>query len=92
MTSVDPKIVNAWKNSKMRAISASLKNFKGCNVKYAYDQKTKVYSVSAVLDGKAYIITTKIGPNSVEMMLLDKQGNFVEHMAHVGSQLTFRKA
>lgn len=90
MSKIDPKIVQGWKNSKLRSISSSLKNFKDCSVKYAYDKQTKIYSVSAIFQGKPYIVTTRIGPNGVEMMLTDKAGNLIEHMAHIGNSVSFK--
>jgi hypothetical protein len=83
------KLAKDWESSKIRAIASTLKSFKGASVQYAYDKKQQIYSVSANLDGKPYILSLRIGPESMEMMLTDRQGNIVEHVAQTGSDIKF---
>ena len=86
------ELLDALDNSKIKEISASLKNFKGCSVKYAYDKENQVYSVRVDLQGRPYILTTKVGPKIVEMILTDLKGNLVEHAYQNGKDVVFKKA
>jgi len=91
MPRVNPELVKEWNNSKIKLICGSIKNFKGAFAKYAYDKKTKIYSTTTDFQGKKYIITTRIGPDIIEMMLTDKDGKLVEHAGFVKSELFFKK-
>lgn len=87
----NPKLAKDWEASRIRAIASSLKSFKGAGVQYAYDKKQQIYSVSANLNGKPYILSLRIGPDSMEMMLTDKEGNIIEHVAQMESDIKFIK-
>lgn len=85
----DPELAKKWKGSKIRAIASSLKNFKGCAVQYAYNADNKIYSVKVNFQGKSHVLTIKVGPNGLDMMLTDPKGNIVEHAYQSGSQVGF---
>lgn len=88
----DSKLVSEWDKSKIKEISSSLKNFKGCSVKYAYNKDDQVYSVKVDLKGRPYVLTTKVSPNGVEMILTDLEGNVVEHAYQNGKNVGFKKS
>jgi len=52
--------------------------FKNCKVQYAYNQRQKIYSVSAMLDGRPRIITMRVGENFTDVSLADQKGNLLE--------------
>jgi hypothetical protein len=87
----DPELAQEWKNSRIREISSSLKNFKGSSVQYAYDKQDQLYSVKVDLRGKPYILTLKVGPTSMDMMLTDVDGKVLEHASQSGSLVRFKK-
>lgn len=89
--SKDSKVLDEWKNSRIKEISSSVKNFKGCSVKYAFNKEDQVYSVKVDLKGKPYVLTTKVGPKSVEMVLTDLSGNVIEHAYQNGKDIGFKK-
>ncbi len=85
----DKELAKRWKNSKIREISLSLKNFKGSTVQYAFDKDSRVYSVKVTFKGQPYILTMKAGQNSLDMLLTDLKGSIVEHVYQDGSKAGF---
>ncbi|MDD5171456.1 MAG: hypothetical protein PHF60_00275 [Candidatus ainarchaeum sp.] len=49
--------------------------FKDCKVQYAYNQRQKIYSISAMLEGRPRIITIRVGDNFTELSLADQKNN-----------------
>ncbi len=80
-----------WRNSKIRQIATNKKNFKGCAVQYAYNEDDRIYSVKVNLKGQPYVLTVKVGKDSLEMMLTDSKGTLLEHAYQNGSQLGFKE-
>ena len=67
----------------------SLKDFKNCDVQYAYDKDTTIYSVKVVFKGKPMVLTIRVGKGLMDMTLTNKDGHIVEHIEQNGRAVTF---
>ncbi|NYZ73950.1 hypothetical protein H0O00_02300 [Candidatus Micrarchaeota archaeon] len=66
--------------------------FKDCKTQYAYNQRQKIYSVSAMLEARPRIITVRLGDNFTELSLADQKGNLLEVLRQDdGKGVTFSK-
>ncbi len=52
--------------------------FKNCEVQYAYNQRQRIYTIKATLDGRPRIITMRVGDDFSEISLADLEGNILE--------------
>ncbi len=68
----------------------SLSDFKNCDVRYAYDKESKVYSVKVNFKGKPLILTLRVGKDLMDMTLTDSDGNEVEYLGQMKKQLAYR--
>ncbi|MEK6981326.1 MAG: hypothetical protein AABX38_00210 [Candidatus Micrarchaeota archaeon] len=67
----------------------SIKDFKNCDIHYAYNQDTKVYSISVMFKGKPAILTMRTGKEITDMTLTDKEGNIIEYLGQSKGKATF---
>ncbi len=66
--------------------------FKDCKVQYAYNQRQKIYSISAMLDNRPRIITERVGDNFMDISLADQKGNLLEVLRQEDTKgITFSK-
>lgn len=70
----------------------ALKDFKNCDVKYAYDKNNKVYSVKVMFKGKPMILTMRVGQDIMDMTLTDMDGNEIEYIGQNKKQLAYRRS
>ncbi len=52
--------------------------FENCTVQFAYNQRQRIYSIQATLDGRPRIITMRVGDQFSEVSLADASGNILE--------------
>ena len=65
--------------------------FKNCKAQYAYDKKERIYTVMVMLDNRPRILTLRIGDNSSEMSIADKNGKVLEILRQEGSNISLMK-
>lgn len=73
---------------------AFIKLLEKCEMKYAYNKDTKIYSTKFFLKKKGKIkeertFTMRVSPNFLEYSLADKKGTVLEVMRQDGSKLKF---
>ncbi|VVC04102.1 Uncharacterised protein [Candidatus Bilamarchaeum dharawalense] len=66
------------KTSKLFKIVEQPGAFRDCRMKYAYDNKQDIYSVSVTLNNQPMVVTVRTGGAFTELSLSDRQGNVVE--------------
>jgi len=52
--------------------------FENCTVQFAYNQRQRIYSIQATLDGRPRIITMRVGDQFSEVSLADASGEVLE--------------
>lgn len=67
----------------------SLKDFKNCDVKYAYDNNNEVYSVKIMFRGKPMVLTMRVGKDIMDMTLTDINGRVIEYIGQKKKLLEF---
>ena len=70
----------------------SLKDFKGCDVQYAYGKDSQVYSMKVNFKGKPMILTVRVGKDIMDMTLTDMNGKVMEYIGQKGDKVEFTKA
>ncbi len=69
----------------------SLKDFKDCDVKYAYDKDTQVYSIKIMLKGKPATVTIRAGKGLMDIAVTDNEGKIVEYVGQKGKKLEYNR-
>lgn len=69
----------------------SLKDFKNCDVKYAYDKNNQIYSIKIMLEGKPAIVTIRAGKDLMDITVTNEQGKVVEYVGQKGKQLEYTR-
>ncbi len=67
----------------------TLKDFKNCDVKYAYDNDNQIYSVKVIFKGKPMILTMRVGKEIMDMTLTDETGRSIEYIGQKKNRLQF---
>lgn len=65
--------------------------FANASIKYAYDEKTKIYSMVVWLNKQPRILTFRVGSDLVEISIADLNGNVLEVLSHENGKLKFTK-
>jgi len=69
----------------------TLQHFKNCEVKYAFDNDKKIYSVKVLFNGKPMILTMRVGKDIMDMTLTDTNGNEIEYIGQQKKTLEYRR-
>lgn len=72
---------------KKELYSKILSRLKDAKIQYAYDKSRDIYSVKATIEGKERVITLIVGKQSMELDLMDTEGNLLERIAQDGSKI-----
>jgi hypothetical protein len=86
LSALSPGLESLMKRQKsqlllLHRVSSGLRNeniFKNCKVQYAYNQRQKIYSISASLYGRPRIITVRVGEKFMEISLANSKGRVLE--------------
>jgi len=65
--------------------------FKGAEVKYESNEKTKVYSVKATLNERPVVYTLRVGPDFSEISMADLNSRQVEAVREVKGKFGFER-